>query len=238
MILEPLVNNSLSFEVQNREMENKLSEEKVFTRKENLKRERIFLKRKELFKPNQKFKEKNGVKINLYFVILLIFLIGIVTGSIAFRIFIEDVSVKEMIIEKFNIIENSELTDREIFKESISRNIKLLVLFWIVGVSIVGAPLLVLLCFYKGFTTAFVISSFLLKFGFVQGNIYIFEKLFLYYLFLIFTIILLTTSSVKVMINVLKYKKDIRLELVRHSIFTILGIILIIISSLIETKFL
>ena len=111
-------------------------------------------------------------------------------------------------------------------------------IFWIVGISVVGAPLLVLLCFYKGFATAFVISSFLLKFGFVKGNIYIFEKLFLYYLFLIFTVVLLTASSVKVMINVLKYKKDIRLELVRHSIFTIFGLVFITISSLIETKFL
>ena len=238
MILEPLVDNSLQFEFQNKESEKKISEEKGFIPKENSKRERILSKREEIFSLNKKAKEKNSIKINLYFVILLIFLIGIVTGSIAFRLFIEDISVKEIIVEKFNILENQELTHDEIFKESFSRNIKILVIFWIVGISVVGAPLLVLLCFYKGFATAFVISSFLLKFGFVKGNIYIFEKLFLYYLFLIFTVVLLTASSVKVMINVLKYKKDIRLELVRHSIFTIFGLVFITISSLIETKFL
>ena len=229
MILEPLVNNSLQFELRNRDMKNK---------KEKSKSERIFSKRKESLELNKKTGEKKGVKINLYFVILLIFLIGIVAGSITFRVFIEDASVREMIVEKFNIVENHKLTNSEILKESLFRNIKILLIFWFVGISVVGAPLLVLLCFYKGFTTAFVISSFLLKFGFIKGNIYIFEKLFLYYLFLILTIILLTVSSVKVMINVLKYKKDICLELVRHSIFTILGLIFMIISSLIETKLL
>lgn len=238
MILEPLVSNSLKFELQNKEPEKVVVEERNFVTKANSKHERIFSKRKEFFTSTKEVKEKKGVKLNLYFVVLLIFLMGIVVGSIAFRIFIEDVTVKEIIIEKFSILEKQSLPDDEIFKESLSRNIKMLAIFWIVGISVVGAPLLVILCFYKGFTTAFVISSFLLKFGFVQGNIYIFEKLFLYYIFLIFSVILLTASSVKVMVNVLKDKKDIRLELVRHSIFTIIGFILMIISTLIETKFL
>lgn len=238
MILEPLVNNSLQFQLQNKEQEKVTVEEKNFVPKDNLKHERIFSKRKEFFASSKEAKEKKGVKINLYFAMLIIFLIGIVTGSIAFRMFIEDTAVKETIIEKFSVLNVNELADAEVFKESFSRNIKILIIYWIVGISVVGAPLLVLLCFYKGFTTAFVISSFLLKFGFVQGNVYIFEKLFLYYLFLIFAIILLTVSSVKVMINVLKCRKDIRLELIRHSIFTIIGLIFMIASSLIETKFL
>ena len=238
MILEPLVNNSLQFELQKKELERRVLEEKKIKPKDDSKSERIFSKRKEFVASTKVAKENKGVKVNLYFGALLIFLIGIVSGSIAFRIFIEDESVKEMIIEKFSVLENEQLTENEILKESFTRNIKILAIFWIVGVSVVGAPLLVLLCFYKGFTTAFVISSFLLKFGFVQGNIYIFEKLFLYYIFLIFALILLTASSVKVMVNVLKNRKDIRFELIRHSVFTIIGLILMLVSSLIETKFL
>ncbi len=187
---------------------------------------------------NLKQKQSKKIKLNLYFGIMIIFLIGIVVGSIAFRIMITDPDVKETIVEKFSDIEFENKNEVELFKTSITRNLKLLAIFWIVGISVVGAPLLILLCFYKGFTTAFVISSFLLKFGFINGNKYIFQKLFLYYVFLVFAIILLTASSVKVMINVLKNKKDIRLELVRHSIFTILGFLFLIISTFIEIKFL
>lgn len=233
MILEPLVNNSLQFELRNKEKE--FQDENNFFPKVNHKRERILEKKKQkLFS----LKEKNRVKINLYFLVLIFFLIGIIVGSIVFRIFVEDSAVKEMIVEKFCVLENQKLSDDEIFKESFSRNLKILATFWFVGVSVVGAPLLVLLCFYKGFTTAFVISSFLLNFGFFQGNVFIFKRLFFYYIFLILAMVLLTASSIKVMINVLKYKKDIRLELIRHSIFTILGFIFMIFSTILETKFL
>lgn len=225
MILDPIVNgkvesNIVQVPIQNtteRILKNKLKRIKLKTRNEN---------------------NNKDFKFNLYIGILMVFLIGVVVGSIVFRTMITDTSVKEIIIEKFSAVEFENKNEAELFKTSITRNFKLLAIFWVVGISVVGAPLLILLCFYKGFTTAFVISSFLLKFGFINGNKYIFQKLFLYYLFLVFAIILLTTSSVKVMINVLKKKKDIRLELVRHSIFTILGFLFLIISTLFEIKFL
>ena len=233
MILEPLINNSMQFEMVSKE--NKSGPEKKIERPITKKNERIFEKKK-IDIPSKK--EKVGFKINVYICVLIIFLIGIITGSMVFRLLIEDTVIKEMVIEKFSVLENKEFVENEILKESLSRNIKMLSVFWIVGISIVGAPLLILLCFYKGFTTAFVISSFLVKFGFLEGNRYVFGKLFVYYIFVIFAIILLTTSSIKVMINVLKHKKDIRLEFIRHSVFTILGLILMMISTFFEIKFL
>ena len=133
-------------------------------------------------------KTKSNVKLNLYFTTTIIFLLGIIIGSIIFRIMVEDIQVQQLVIEKFSTIENT--TEKILFQKSFERNIKLLVVYWIVGISVVGAPLLLLLCMYKGFSTAFVISSFLLKYGFVEGNIFIFKNLFLYYLFLILGVIL------------------------------------------------
>ena len=179
-------------------------------------------------------KTKSNIKLNLYFTTTIIFLLGIIIGSIIFRIMVEDIQVQQLVIEKFSTIENT--TEKILFQKSFERNIKLLVVYWIVGISVVGAPLLLLLCMYKGFSTAFVISSFLLKYGFVEGNIFIFKNLFLYYLFLILGVILLTASSLKVTVNIFKGKKDIRYELIRHSIFTIIGLAIFLISTLIEVK--
>lgn len=225
MILEPIVNGKVEHNITQISAQN--TTERILKNKP----------RRTKFKTKNENKNKE-FKFNLYIGILMIFLLGVVVGSIIFRMMIADISVKEIIIEKFSAVEFENKNETELFKTSITRNFKLLAIFWVVGISVVGAPLLILLCFYKGFTTAFVISSFLLKFGFINGNKYIFQKLFLYYFFLVFAIILLTTSSVKVMINVLKNKKDIRLELVRHTIFTILGFLLLIISTLFEIKFL
>ena len=181
-----------------------------------------------------KQKRKVNVKLNLYFLTVIVFLIGIVAGSIVFRIMIEDSAVQEVVSQKFVSAVAGEHGD--LLKKTFEKNIKLLVIYWIAGISIVGAPMLLLLCAYKGFTTAFVISAFLLKYGFVNGNIYIFKNIFLYYIFQILGIILLTASSLKVTWNVFKGEKDIRYELIRHSFFTIIAFCLFVISSVIEAK--
>lgn len=220
MIIEPVLDKPICIKKEEQEIKRK-------TIHSNRTRSELMFK-----EPN----EKINIKMNIYFMTLIIFLAGIVSGSIVFRMMINDPNIQNLVIEKFAL----ELANDEevIFQKSFQRNIKLLIVYWIAGISVVGAPLLLILCLYKGFTTAFVISSFLLKFGFVDGNIYIFKNIFLYYIFLILGIILLTASSLKVALNIFKGRKDIRYELIRHSIFTIVGFILFTISTIIEMKIL
>lgn len=225
MIIEPVIDNYIQLK------ESKILEKRFdFPERQN-NRERIFTSNKVKTK-----KESGKIKINVYIVSALIFLFGILIGSIFFRLLINESSIQEIIVEKFV---SSDVISKEIaLKESFKRNIKLLIIYWIAGISVVGSPLLIFLCLYKGFSTSFVISSFLLKYGFVQGNIYVFKNLFVYYIFLILEIILLTASSLKVSKNVFIEKKDIRYELIRHSIFTIVGFCLFFISTMIEMKML
>lgn len=169
---------------------------------------------------------------------IIVFVLGVVIGSICFRILINDSTVRENISQKFSNLDVVDTTEKEIMKNSFIKNIGILFVFWIAGISVVGAPLILVLCFYKGFSTALVICSFLLKYGFYKGNIFIFKNIFPYYIFLILGIVVLTGSSLKVSANVLREKKDIRYEILRHSIVTILSAILFYISSVIEAKIL
>ena len=178
-------------------------------------------------------KNKVGVKLNVYFLSVMIFVLGIIFGSIIFRIMIADVSVQELIMQQFTTEGH---TEKEVFLNSFTQNIKLLITYWIVGISVVGAPLVLILCMYKGVAIAFVISTFLVKYGFIDGNIYIFKNIFLHYLFSTLGIIILTASSLKVTLNIFKEKKDIRYEVIRHSIFILLGLCLFFTSSIIESK--
>lgn len=225
MIIEPVIDNYIQLK------ETKTPEKRFDFLEPSKNKERIFTSSKAKIK-----KEKSRVKINAYIASAIIFLLGILIGSIVFRLLINDISIQEMIVEKF--IPSETISKEMIFEKSFERNIKLLIIYWIAGISVVGSPLLILLCLYKGFSTSFVISSFLLKYGFVQGNIYIFKNLFIYYIFLILGIIVLTASSLKVTKNVFVERKDIRYELIRHSIFTIIGFCLFFISTIIEVKML
>ncbi len=240
MIAEPIIknNNFLKNEDKNFENIEKREVPSVIKHKDGIRennRERIFNNRNIRKNIKNDSKEKKDELVNLKFFAIIIFIIGIVVGSISYRTLIDDPIIQEDIIDKFS---NTPMGNVEevIVKESLLKNLKTIIVFWIAGISIVGAPLILILCFYKGFSTAFVIGSFLLKYGFIQGNIFIFKHIFPYYIFSILGIIILTSSSLKVSLNVLKEKKDIRYEIIRHSIVTIISSILFFVSALIEVK--
>lgn len=226
MIAEPIIKNTNSFIPY--EIDNKKEIQET--------RERILTNKIDRKKTKYKSKENKKESINLNFFVIIIFVVGIVIGSISYRILIEDPIIKEEIIHKFSSNLEADGIEKNIFKESVYKNLKILIMFWIIGISIVGAPIILLLCFYKGFSTAFVIGTFLLKYGFARGNIFVFKYIFPYYFFGILGIVLLTTSSIKVSLNVLKKKKDIRYEIIRHSLIIIFVSLLFLFSSIIEAK--
>lgn len=178
---------------------------------------------------------KNTFDIKIYFIVCILFIIGIVVGTIYFRIVANDVDIKEKLIEGLVLTANNDLPRGEQILPVVLNNMKMLILYWIVGISVVGSPFLLVYCLIKGASLSFIISTIIFRFGFIEGNLYAFKNLFVHSCLNMFAIILLTVSSVKVSINALKNKKDIRLELVRHSIVSAISLIILGISAVIQT---
>lgn len=178
---------------------------------------------------------KNTFDIKIYFIVCILFIIGIVVGTIYFRIVANDVDIKEKLIEGLVLTANNDLPRGEQILPVMLNNMKMLILYWIVGISVVGSPFLLVYCLIKGASLSFIISTIIFRFGFIEGNLYAFKNLFIHSCLNVFAIILLTVSSVKVSINALKNKKDIRLELVRHSIVSAISLIILGISAVIQT---
>lgn len=191
---------------------------------------------KELFRDTKR-KDilKNTFDIKIYFIVCILFIIGIVVGAIYFRIVANDVDIKEKLIEGLVLTANNDLPRGEQILPVMLNNMKMLILYWIVGISVVGSPFLLVYCLIKGASLSFIISTIIFRFGFIEGNLYAFKNLFVHSCLNVFAIILLTVSSVKVSINALKNKKDIRLELVRHSIVSAISLIILGISAVIQT---
>jgi stage II sporulation protein M len=191
---------------------------------------------KELFRDTKR-KDilKNTFDIKIYFIVCILFIIGIVVGTIYFRIVANDVDIKEKLIEGLVLTANNDLPRGEQILPVVLNNMKMLILYWIVGISVVGSPFLLVYCLIKGASLSFIISTIIFRFGFIEGNLYAFKNLFVHSCLNVFAIILLTVSSVKVSINALKNKKDIRLELVRHSIVSAISLIILGISAVIQT---
>ena len=88
---------------------------------------------------------ENTFDIKIYIIVCIIFLIGIITGAIYFRIVINDIETKNNFVNTLSLTQNTNVvTKKDLLYKSAIKNVKLLVLFWIVGISAVGSPFLLL----------------------------------------------------------------------------------------------
>lgn len=182
---------------------------------------------------------KNNIKNISIIVLYLFFLLGLFMGILYFK----NVNNSNYFGENTNILENIDLNSlnyEKMFSESIFRNITTLLFMWIIGLSILGTPILIFYLLYDGFSLGFTISYIITSYGFYKGYLFIGFNMYITTIINTAMIILLCNSALKVTINILKQKTSLKSEFIRHSIVCIITLILLIISSIIEvnlTKF-
>lgn len=102
-----------------------------------------------------------------YLFLIVITLIGILSGII-FIFFISNAD-KLLIKDELNTfllnIKNNNLDYYSSFFQSFSSNFIYLIIIWLLGISIIGIPIIIFLLFFKGFIFGFGISSMISNFG-------------------------------------------------------------------------
>lgn len=101
----------------------------------------------------------NFVKEASYILLLVMFFVGILIGSISLKNVSEDSieSNKEM-IQNSVLLENKEQKDNY-FNSSFWSGIKTIAFFWLIGLSVFGMPVLVIYVSYKGYSLGYTIST-------------------------------------------------------------------------------
>lgn len=170
----------------------------------------------------------------IYAIIMTLFIIGVFSGSFYFRM-----KNDESKNDTSNYIEESlsrikEVDSKEKLNKSLLKNIGIALLFWVLGASVIAIPLLFAYIVYKGFALGYTISSLLLTYGLIKGNIVSFTSLFLHNLFSFFAILIAMTSSIKLLMNLVLKKKDIKIELVRHTLICLFSLVFLVFSSICE----
>lgn len=174
-------------------------------------------------------------KVLVILLLCAMFLIGVLFGTI----YIKSKMNEDFIEVKNNLLNNKELIDyeenkKDIFIESVCQNLIILILFWIIGLSIVGVPLLVFLIFFEGVSIGITISYILSYIGFWEGYKFIYVSMYITTLLNVFSMIVLCYSAIKVTFNIFRKNSDIKSEFVRHSAFCLLILIILVLSSFIE----
>lgn len=154
-----------------------------------------------------------------YILLLIIFFVGIICGSFCMKKVSEN-DLNEYKISIEESLENNQANLKEANMTNLWDTLKTIFIFWIVGMSIVGMPILVIYVGYKGFSLGYTIMTIIKILGVTTGNKYIFENLFFRNVILVFSMIVLANYSIKIFRNFFKDKDNIKVDAIKYTMFS------------------
>ncbi len=184
----------------------------------------------------------NYIKENIktYLILLIIFFIGLILGVI----FVDNASEPQAnqissYINNFinSIKENYQISTKDLLKETVINNVSIAVILWFLGSTVIGFPLIYVVICYKGYCIGYTISSVIATIGTAKGIVFILATMLLQNIIYIPVILTLGVSGVKLYRLIMedRRRENIKIQIAKHTIFSILMLILLIISALIET---
>lgn len=182
-------------------------------------------------------KLKDKKQFILIFVICIVtFIIGILLPSILNE---ENRKIIETSLNSFfETIKNNQLKSNELLFKTLTSNIIIDLTIWILGISIIGIPLVILLLGYKslsiGFTLSCIISTYKLN-GIIKALIYIVPNTI--NLFIFFILSYYSISFSLMLFNYLFRKKEYNKKVIvnRYLKLLVISIIILIFTSVVET---
>lgn len=180
--------------------------------------------------------EKN---IKNYAIVSIMFLIGVVIGVI----FINNTSENQSseITNYINSLlgdlkENHNIDSTLMLKDSIKKNVVLAVSLWFIGSTVVGITVVYLIICFRGFCLGYTISSIIFSLGYGKGLLFLSSSLLLQSFLLVPSILALAVSGMKLHNSIMqdRRRENIKIEILRHTLFSLVILFILIISSLIE----
>lgn len=184
-------------------------------------------------------KEHVYKNIKQYAIVSIFFLIGIIAGVI-FTNYI-DIQTKEQIGNYITTFIECLKTDYQIdsinlLKNIIGNHIIFAFILWFMGCTIIGIPVVYALVIYRGFSLGYTISTIIFTLGTGKGILFCTITLLLQNLLIIPSILALAVSGMKLYQSMIKDKRkeNIKIEMLRHTVFSLFMLFLLIVSSVIE----
>ena len=174
-----------------------------------------------------------------YLIVTLLFIIGIFLG-VFFVNNLGDAPKTEVQEYLNNFVEQMKQTENldsiSLLKTSIIQNMIFASLIWFFGTTVIGIPVVFGLVIYRGFCFGYTVSVCVTIMGISKGLIFVLINLLLPSLLLIPAILGIAVSGFKLYKSIVKdnRKENIKLEIVRHTVFSMVMLVLMVIASLVE----
>lgn len=174
-----------------------------------------------------------------YIIVTICFLVGIVVGVIFINNLSDNQSTEiTTYINSFleTLKKDVNFNYFELLKDSLVQNFILVLALWFVGVTLIGIPLVFGIIIFRGFCLGYTISAIIQILGISKGITFVSTAMFLHNLIFIPAIIALGVSGIRLYQTVVKNRnaESIKFAILKHSIFALLIMLLLILSSIIE----
>lgn len=195
-------------------------------------------------------KRKNSIKeailrhlydnIKLYLIVIIILVIGITVGVV----FINNINadgateIKNYITDFINQLKQGYHVDTgELLRKSLSDNLILIVTMWLLGSTVVGIPIVLGIVLFRGFCIGYSVSAIIASLGVQKGILFFLTTMFLQNLIFIPVILCMTISCIKLYKSIMKDRRreNIKVEIIRHTLVSIMLGLLLIIAAFIES---
>ena len=140
----------------------------------------------------------------------------------------------QQFIEKLKNTQNLETST--LLKTTIMQNIVLAITLWFFGTTVIGIPIVFGIIMYKGFCLGYTIATVIATLGTGKGIIFILIALILQNIILIPAILAIGVSGFKLYKSIVKdrNKENIKVEVLRHTIFSVIMLCFLCISAMVE----
>ena len=178
--------------------------------------------------------------IKLYLIVIIILVIGITVGVV----FINNINadgageIKNYITDFINQLKQGYHVDTgELLKKSLSDNLILIVTMWLLGSTVVGIPIVLGIVLFRGFCIGYSVSAIIASLGVQKGILFFLTTIFLQNLIFIPVILCMTISCIKLYKSIMKDRRreNIKVEIIRHTLVSIMLGLLLIIAAFIES---
>ena len=178
--------------------------------------------------------------IKAYIIVIIIFIIGIVAGVIFINNTNETqgIEIQNYITSFINSLKQDYHIDKlELLKKSLGDNFILILTMWFIGSTVIGIPIIFGIVLFRGFCIGYTVSSIIASLGVQKGLIFLFTTVFLQNLIFIPVIICMAVSCIRLYKSIMKDKRreNIKVEIIRHTLISIVLIIFLIVASLVES---
>lgn len=171
----------------------------------------------------------------IFSILCLIYLLGVWIGAVYLKenLYASDIN-GSINYFKSEFLINFDIQRKELLANTCIQNITILMIYWIIGLSVIGVPILIFLIFYEGISIGMSIVYILLCLGFYKGYSFIYTSMYVSTIINIFSMIILCYSAIKVSFNIFRKNKDIKVEFFRHTGICLLMFFILVLSSFIE----